>query len=457
MSGGPGGLTVDGEALSRGRLESLVRDVTGELRGTGAGPGRGVALLDTHPLSLIITVLAAERLGAPLLPGAPEWRTPAVTRAVVATVHPSGSGRPAVTAAAPGPQPPFPDETRAVFWTSGSTGEPKAVALDGGALDYQAGATRARLELEPGDRLLVPIPLNHAYGFSVLQMWARYGLDLHVQSRPGLGPVVMALKATPFASLDGVPSLYGALLLAARRDPELRAALAGPKVRGCGGDLLPHRLAEDFLSAVGGPLHDGYGLTEAGPNVALTGPSHWRPGTVGPPLDGTRLRLDEQTGEVLVHGPGLMAGYLDDPDATARAVTGGWLRTGDLGRLSPDGYLTVLGRLKSAIVVHGVTYPPKLVEDALYDCEGVAEAVAVGIPSGDPRGDSVAAFVLVDPSATAPTEDTLLAAVRGSLPEPLRPASIRLMDALPRTASGKADRRALRELASEAPAGVSGG
>lgn len=433
---------MDGAVVSQERLESLVHGLTVELMEAGAGPGRGVALLDAHPLSLVVAVLATERLRAPLLPGVPEWEAPRMRRALAAVLRPSEAGRPAVMACRVGPYPPFPDETRTVFWTSGSTGEPKAVALSGGALEYQAAATRERLELEAGDRMLVPIPLSHAYGFSVLQMWMRYGLGLHVLSRLGLGPVVTALKATAFASLDGVPSLYGALLMAARRDPELEQALGRLKVRGCGGDVLPRRLAEDFLVSAIGPLHDGYGLTEAGPNVALSGPSHWRIGTVGPPLDGTTLRIDEGNGEVLVQGPGMMSGYLDDPQAPG--LEGGWLRTGDMGRLSSDGHLTVLGRLKGAIVVHGATYPPKLVEDALHGCAGVAEAVAVGVPSGDARGDDVVAFVLVDGEAP---EEALLKAARESLPAALWPASIRLVDALPRTTSGKADRGALRMLA----------
>jgi len=439
-----GALVVDGETVPDAQVRRRCDALVSELRAAGAGPGRGVTLLDGHPLALVTAVRSARSLGAPLLAGNPGWRAPDAGRAVVAALHGDGSGGLTVRPLPAGSRPPFPDGTGAVFWTSGSTGEPKAVALGAAALEYQSDVTRGRLGLAAGDRMLVPLPLGHAYGFSVLQMHLRHGMDLHVLTRAGVGPVVTALKsaAGPFASLDGVPSLYAALSLVARRDVDLARALGVLRVRGCGGDVLPRPLAEQFLE-LAGPLHDGYGLTEAGPNVALSGPDDWRLGTVGPPLRGTKVRIDP-AGEVLVRGPGLMTGYLDGPEGDDYPTAAdGWLRTGDLGRLADDGHLTVTGRLKAAIVVHGVTYPPALVENALLGCTGVTEAVAVAVASGRPRGDEVAAFVRTEHEIS---EADLLAVGRETLPVALWPRSVRIVHTLPRTRSGKVDRSALRAL-----------
>ncbi|MEV6401261.1 fatty acid--CoA ligase family protein, partial [Streptomyces sp. NPDC051907] len=335
----------------------------------------------------------------------------------------------------------------AVFWTSGSSGSAKAVELSRSALDYQAEATAGHLGLCGDDALLLPLPLNHAYGFSVFGIWRRFGgeLNLHTVLRPEA--VAADLKGRRTTSLDGVPFLYTLLAKAAEADAELRDALRALTVRGCGGAVLPAAVAAHFQGVVGAPVHDGYGLTEAGPNVALSSAVHCRAGTVGRPLPGTQVRIAPGTGEVQVRGPGVMTGYLGCPDATSQALPGdGWLRTGDTGALDEDGYLSVLGRLKDIIIVLGENHAPATIEDVLREDEGVADAVVVGVPTQKAHGDSVFAFVEAADPGRPPSERALRSRCYQGLPPLLRPRVIRV-GTLPRLPGGKADRQRLRRLA----------
>ena len=406
------------------------------------------------------TVAAADRLGAAVVLG----EGPAVTRgddasplglcAVRARVGADARGRPAVTPAGRRPDPSrgtdgdalLPRDASAIFWTSGSTGAPKAVLLGRPALEYQAEASWERFRGERADHWLVPLPLAHAYGFGIVRMWLRHRPTLHVVSGIRAGAVAGHLMDPRATLLDGVPSLYGILARLAERAPRLARRLAALKLRGCGGDVLPASTARRFADVVGAPIHDGYGLSEAGPNVAVSGPDVHRSGTVGTALRGTELRIDPRDGEILVRGPGLMTGYLGDEKATAEAVTAdGWLRTGDRGELSADGYLRVTGRLKDAIVVQGETFAPSEVEAAFEAIREVTDVAVVGVPHAGPRGDLVVAFVATDDRVDrAALRGRLHTALRSSLPPALRPRHIEFTAALPKLPSGKTDRAALR-------------
>ena len=144
-----------------------------------------------------------------------------------------------------------------------------------------------------------------------------------------------------------------------------------------------------------------------------------------------------------------MDGYLDDTAANAEAFTeDGWFRTGDRGSLSPDGYLSIEGRIKESLVVHGETLPPRFVEDVLTSCPLIVEAAVVGLPTGEARGDRLVAFAVVAPRDRGEALERMRAALRRELPVHWRPREIHMVDELPRTRTDKPDRRALRGRAS---------
>ncbi|OKK14257.1 hypothetical protein AMK16_30890 [Streptomyces sp. CB00455] len=451
MSGAAGSalppLTVDGEAVAPGYLALLVSRTALALAAAGAGPGRGAALACDHPLTAAASAVAAELVGAPLLlDGAASVR-----RIAAAAVITCGAGGEPVVGPGPGPASgraatALPEETAAVFWTSGSSGDPKAVALSRSALRHQGEATGRRMGVTPRDGLVLPLPLRHAYGFSVLQVWRATGAHLFAESGFHLRRVLSLLRGTAATSLDGVPSMYRMLATEAVKDREVARRLGALRIRGCGGDVLTEALYDEFLSLTGGALHDGYGLSEAGPNVALNAPGDVRRGTVGRLLDGVRVRLAGPAGEIQVSSPSLMLGYLGVESGTLSRdafTRDGWLRTGDTGRLTDDGWLTVSGRIKEVLVVHGETVAPTVVEDAVRSAAGVQDAAVVGIRGGD-RGDVVWAFVESADGDRRGVAGRVIEVCRRSLPPQIRPRTVRVLTALPRTGSGKHDRVRLR-------------
>ncbi|RCG30664.1 hypothetical protein DQ384_15405 [Sphaerisporangium album] len=443
-----GALHVDGAEVDPGFLSALVDQVCFAAERAGAGADAGIEVPHRDGLPVVVATLAAERLGAVLVLGGPTSGRPGASIPAAARVVPSPEGCAVVPMAATpaGPRAGRQDGGYC-FFTSGSEGEAKAVLLGATAIRYQRTATRERLGFDDGDALLLPLPAIHAYGFSVLQQWVAGGPALHLESRFGTALVAERMRRHMITCLDGVPSMYRALLARAGHDPELRAALGRLRVRGCGGDILATRLQAEFTDVVGGPIHDGYGLTEAGPNVALNAPGDFAPGTVGRPLDGTELRAGPG-GEILVRSPSVMTGYLGAPEATEAAFLDGWLRTGDTGSVLPSGRLVVTGRIREAVIVHGRTHAPADLEEALTAQPAIAEAAVVGVPGTGDRGDQTVAFLVMSPQRPGRDLAALaVAACRAALPPELRPRRIHHVDALPRLPSGKLDRRAIRALA----------
>ncbi len=256
--------------------------------------------------------------------------------------------------------------------------------------------------------------------------------------------------------IEGVPTMYANLLdrmaATATATPSLRVGIAG-------GAFLPPDLCARAVREMGLD-HMGmvYGQTEFAPTIAVTRgdePADLAFTTAGPPLPGVAVRIvDPETGsdvdgngvgEIWVRGPTLMSGYVDDPEATAAAVThDGWLRTGDLGRLV-GGCLQVTARLKELIIRGGENVSPYEVEDALRAAPGVADACVVPAPSSH-WGEEIHA-VLVPGADQTIDIDAVRAHAANALPRHMRPDHYETRDALPLLANGKVDRVALKDAA----------
>ncbi len=269
------------------------------------------------------------------------------------------------------------DSPAALLATSGTYGEPRLVTLTHANLTYSCGTRATLAEHKPGDLVLSWLPIHHSYAFNADLLKS---LVARVPVRRITSPrgILAALRRFRPTHLHAVPRLYEKLHKLAMTGHPLKA-LTGGRLRwaGCGGAPLPAWLSGFFLNH-GMPLLEGYGLTEASPLVSLNTPAHHRAGTAGRVIPGTTVRLSDNN-EILVKGPGIMAGYWNDPEATQTAIQDGWLRTGDLGRLDPEGYLTIDGRTRELVVLStGRKVAPLPAEAAAMSLPCIDRAVLCG-------------------------------------------------------------------------------
>ena len=359
---------------------------------------------------------------------------------------------------APNPEHLGPEDIAFLQYTGGTTGSPKGAMLTHGNVLANVAQTDAwgRATLREGQEVVVTaLPLYHVFALTanLLLFVALGGHNLLIPDPRDLSAMLKELRRIRFTAMTGVNTLYRALLDApgfARMCAANRGAL---KLAVAGGMAVQPEVAERWQHATGVPLVEGYGLTEASPNVCAN-PFAAREfsGKLGLPLPSTEVSiLDEhaaevplgEQGEICVRGPQVMRGYWNRPQESAQAFTPqGWLRTGDIGRMDARGYLEFVDRKKDVIVVSGFKAYPTEIEEVALRCSGVLDAGAVGVPDAH-SGEAVALFaVRSDPALGA---DTLRRHCAQYLTGYKRPAHIEFRSALPKNPLGKVLRRRLRE------------
>ncbi|MDT0545103.1 type I polyketide synthase [Streptomyces lonegramiae] len=348
------------------------------------------------------------------------------------------------------------DEPAWIIYTSGTSGESKGVVTtQRAALWSVAAAYVPAYGLQSRDRLLWPLPMFHALANFVCVLGViAVGASAYLLERGAGGAnLAEALAEQSCTVLTGVPTTYHLLVETLRGTPrpvsELRVCLTA-------GAPCPPRLRAEVEELLGAPLLDGYGSTETCGKIAVNRLDGPRPDdTSGPPLPGVTVRLthpstgeevaEGEEGEIWVHGPNLMSGYHNRPEATALVLRDGWYRTGDLGRRVAHGHLKVTGRVKELIIRGGENINPAEVEHALLDCPGVADAAVVGRPH-DVLGEVPVALVVPGPGGVDTAR--LLALCRERLSAFKVPDEVYETGSVPRTPSGKILRRELtRDLA----------
>ncbi len=340
------------------------------------------------------------------------------------------------------------DTPALVIATSGSEGQPKGVLLSHSALAAAAAASATRIPLAAGDTWLNCLPLFHIGGLSIF--WRCFASGAAVRLHEGFDAAkVWADIADGRAThVSLVPAMLARLLDTAgdaAPPATLRCALIG-------GAALSHALWRRARAA-GWPLFVSYGMSETAAQLATLPPGDsWQEGLVGKPLPGMEIAIGSD-GRIRVRGPQLMLGYLGayaggDDGKLSPLVDDGWLRTGDLGRIDADGGLHVLGRADDMLVSGGENIHPAEVEARLAACPGIAD-VAVTATRDPVWGDIVTALV-VGAEASA-VEDWS----REHLPAKLRPRRTLVVDALPRNALGKLERKGLAALAQSLTAATS--
>jgi len=343
-------------------------------------------------------------------------------------------------------------QLQSIVFTSGSTGTPKGVQLSFANHFWSATASAFRLGVGTEDRWLSCLPLYHVSGMAVVFRSCLYGTAVVLQRRFQLEEFQRCLRENRVTQTSLVPTLLHRLLHSSPATgwpQSLRTVLIG------GAAASPELLLAALEERV--PVAPTYGLTEAATQAATALPADVRrkPGTVGRPLLFTELRIADpdgrplpqgESGEILVRGPQVTTAYYRNPTATAAALQGGWLHTGDMGRVDSDGDLFVLQRQADLIVSGGENIYPVEVETVLREHPAVADVCVVGLPDAE-WGQRCAAAVQLHAGKTV-TRDALLDFSRGRLAGYKQPSAehIRFVDALPETASGKIARRAVRTM-----------
>jgi acyl-CoA synthetase (AMP-forming)/AMP-acid ligase II len=462
----------EGVSLTFAELAGRVEDLAGRLSALGVERGDRVAVALPNGPEIVQVVLAAAALGAaaaPLNPAytrdefafyledlaprillLPEGELAAARAAAgdigIVEVITDGAGGVRLRSGRAEPAPAaFPagdsEDVVILLHTSGTTSRPKQVPLLQRNVASSARSIAAHYQLGPADVSYVAMPLFHIHGlvastFSMLLAGGTVVCPRRLAPRR-FRPDLVQNGVTWFSA---GPTIHQMLL--ERAEPaEMRLRF----IRSCSSALSPELLRR-CEEAYGVPMLEAYGMTEASHEMTANPlpPGVRLPGTVGVPT-GARVRIvdgawndlpDGVPGEVAVSGPGLTPGYLGNPEANATSFRDGWFRTGDQGVLE-NGYLRLVGRIKELIIRGGENISPLEVEEVLLTHRAVAEAVCFGIPD-DKYGEVVAVAVVLSETAEEPQ---LIGHCRERLTAVKVPSVVHVLDAIPRTPTGKVQRR----------------
>ena len=349
------------------------------------------------------------------------------------------------------------DDVALVLHTSGSTGRPKRVPLTHAQLSIAADNVARTYNLTDQDVSLCVMPLFHVHGL-VASTMATLATGGTVIVPAKFNPLSFWRVARDYGATwySAVPTLHHLLATRAEAGKRPEGAEKLRFIRSCSASLSP-QLMSDLETAFGAPVLEAYGMTEAAHQMASNPlpPSDRKPGSVGPNTgttqigimnsEGTLLKSGDR-GEVVIRGANVITGYENNPEANASSFTDGWFRTGDQGYLDADGYLLLTGRLKEMINRGGEKISPREIDEVLLGHPAVAEAVAFGTPHPT-WGEEVAAAVVLGGEAS---EADLLAYCKERMADFKRPKQIHITDTIPRTATGKIQRRKVAEVFSGA-------
>lgn len=490
LNGGEAGriavVVPDGPRLTYGELREQVRRTADTLAALGIERTDRVSIVLPNGAEVIVAFLGAAMAAAaaPLNPAytEEECRFYMEDTGAKALIVPKGGAEAARRAAPPGTilidaamggnalaleseaprragraaSAPDPNDVALVLHTSGTTSRPKRVPLRHRNLAASVENIVATYALGPADVSLCVMPLFHVHGLLASTLATlRSGGTVVVPPKfapLGFWPLVRAHQATWYSA---VPTIQQLVLARTKEGARPEGAESLRFIRSCSSALPPPVMLQ-LEERIGVPVLEAYGMTEASHQMASNPlpPAARVPGSVGV---GTGVRvsiMDEAgallpagtTGEVVIQGPNVTSGYENNPEANAASFTDGWFRTGDLGALDRAGYLTLLGRIKELINRGGEKISPREIDEVLLQHPAVAEAVAFGAPH-PVWGEEVAVAVVLSGEAC---EADLQRHCRELLADFKCPKKIHLVDAIPRTATGKVQRRHVAAAFSEA-------
>ena len=481
--------------MSYAQVDREARALAAALAGLGVRPGDRVATLLPNRPEAIVTLLAAARLGAAIVPVNPalayhelqyQLRQAGVPVVVAVTAwegrdhlelfedlladmpelrHVVAVGEEDVwledrivdygdvIARSGSPPPPATrdaDELLAVLYTSGTAGKPKGVCHPHHTLVGNARETAETLDVLAGDVALLAVPHFTVFGLSIILGAVAKSTTLVLQERFSADEAVRLMAEHGITLCHGVPTMFALLL---REKEFARGNLPALRTGIIAGSPVPPDLVRQVRAVCN--VEIAYGLTETGPTVTMTrlgDPYELRQASVGRVIGGVEVRIvdlgegtlhgAEAVGELAVRSPGLMTGYDRMPSETRRVLSAeGFFLTGDLAMLDADGYVRIVGRRKETIIRGGFNVHPREVEDVLRGHPAVEDVCVIGVPH-DVLGEMICACVVPVEGATVRSDDLIVFA-RDGMADYKVPDLVRFVDRFPLNASGKVQRREL--------------
>lgn len=350
-----------------------------------------------------------------------------------------------------------PDDVAAILYTSGTTGHPKGVLLTHGNLISNVISSVKAIKLTKKDRFLCLLPMFHSFTWLACVLAPLYlGASIAiVESVKPFRKVLRNIIRNRITIFVAIPPIYNVLsnipvprILVSR----LLRILNPLRICVSGAASLPVEVLKKFEEKFRIPILEGYGLTETSPVVSINPQDMRKPGSVGSPIAGVKVKVVDEDGnqlppnkggELLVKGENVMKGYYKLPEETKKTIKDGWLYTGDIAKIDEDGYIYIVDRKKDMIIVRGLNVYPREIEEVLYKNPKIAEVAVVGIKD-KLKGEVPKAYVALKEGEKI-TAKELIGFLRERLASYKIPRSIEFRDSLPKTSTGKILKRALRK------------
>lgn len=343
------------------------------------------------------------------------------------------------------------DDAAALLYSSGTTGFPKGVELTQNNIHTNIVVAAKYAGYRPDDRLAVFLPLFHVYGQNfILNACVLAGATVVLFRRFVPGVVLKAIGEERVTVFFGVPTIFIGVLAADLSSYDLSSL----RFEMSAAATMPEEISRRWTERFGRRIHEGYGLTECSPFACFNDLHQHRFGSVGRAVEGFELAIFDESGrevergawgEIVIRGPGVMRGYWRRPDDTAQALRGGWLHSGDIGRMDDDGYVYIVDRVKDMINVSGFKVWPAEVEQYLYRMPQVQELAVYGV--ADAMGGEQVAVAVVPRPGQALTGQQVVDYCRANIAAYKVPSRVDIVEELPKSATGKILKRVLRERA----------
>jgi len=349
-----------------------------------------------------------------------------------------------------------PDDPAALLYSSGTTGFPKGVTLTHNNIVTNIRTAAKYSGYRTDDRLACFLPLFHVFAQNyIMNGCFEAGATLVLFRRFVPDDVLATIHRQKITMFFAVPTIYISLL-----NLDLaKFDLSSIRYEFSAAATMPQEVSRRWTERFGRPIYEGYGLTECSPFAAYNHLTSHRFGSVGTAVENFEIRIFDENdqpvpvgewGEIVIRGPGVMQGYWGKPEDTDRALRGGWLHSGDIGRMDDDGYVFIVDRVKDMINVSGFKVWPAEVEHVLYRHPAVKEIAVYGAP--DPvKGEQVRAAIVLKEGHRA-SEDEIVQYCRDHLAVYKAPAKVEIVKELPKSATGKILKRVLRDQAAGAAA-----